>query len=593
MRDRRYFVIPLAALLAVLPLMVRGASCGHDFGFHLRNWLEVSSQWKQGVIFPHWEFTAAWDSGEPRFIFYPPLSWIIGAALRLFLPWIAVPTVFIWLALTASGFTMHRLAREWTTSSNALIAACFYMVHPYMLFTFYERAAYAELLAAAWIPLLLLGILRPRLTIPGIAIPICLLWLSNDPAAVMGCYCFALLGVIRVVSSYRGARDSLARFKEAATISAGTIFGIGLAAFYILPAAIEQHWVQINMPFMRGVRYQDNFAFGHIGNVSHDAILRTASLCGITLLVLSGVFAAISLLVSRHDHERAPSENDARNRATLGALALLTCVAAFLLTAPSAFLWKHVPELKYLQFPWRFCTILGATTAALSALAIRRARLHPAVATATALALTLAFTLGGDYFFRQPCYPAFAVRGIVHDFYYGGRYDPTDEYTPVDADPLALDHANPMLWIAVHPADPAPQTDASYSIALAHRLHFNVSSPIPGFAVLSLRDYPAWRITVNKDPVGARPHRKDGLIAVPINSGVSKIDIAYARTPDQTAGWTISALSGALLLFIWWKRERTASQQGRLRRAVESPAQLDSSEPQTSNGSAPSGWSQS
>jgi hypothetical protein len=185
------------------------------------------------------------------------------------------------------------------------------------------------------------------------------------------------------------------------------------------------------------------------------------------------------------------------------------------------------------------------------------------------------------------------VPGIVHDFYHGGRYDPTDEYTPVGADTLALDHVNPMLWIAVHPTDPAPQTGASYSIALAHRLHFNVSSPIPGFVVLSLRDYPAWRITINGSSVSARPHRKDGLIALPINSGVSKVDIAYVRTPDQTAGWMISALSGALLLFIWWKRERTPSQKGYIHRAAKRLVQLDSPEPETSNGSAPSGWTQS
>jgi hypothetical protein len=119
-----------------------------------------------------------------------------------------------------------------------------------------------------------------------------------------------------------------------------------------------------------------------------------------------------------------------------------------------------------------------------------------------------------------------------------------------------------MHWIAVHPTDPVPQTGASYSTDLAHRLHFNVSSPMPGFVVLSLRDYPAWRITVNGGPVGARPRRNDGLIVLPINSGVSKVDITYARTPDQTAGWMISAFSGALLLFIWWKRERTASGRG-------------------------------
>lgn len=557
MRDRRYFVlIPVAALLAVLPLILRGTSCGHDIEFHLCNWLEVSSQWIQAVLLPRWDFTAAWNSGEPRFIFYPPLSWIIGAALGLFLPWIVIPTVFIWLALTASGFAMHRLAREWTTPSNALIAACLYMVHPYMLFNIYERAAYAELLAAAWLPLLLLGILRPRLTITGLAIPVCLLWLSNDPTAVIGCYSLALLGMIRVVCIYRAGRHPTACFEEAAKIAAGTILGIGLAAFYILPAVIEQHWVQINMPFLRGVRYQDNFAFGYIGNVSHDAILRTASLCGVILLILSGVFAAISLHAGERVNGHEPVGDNAHHRAIVATLVVLACVASFLLTAPSAFLWSHVPELKYLQFPWRFCSILGVTTAALSALAMRRTRLHPAVA----LALTLAFTLGGNWFFRQPCYAGFDVPGIVHNFYSGGRYDPTDEYTPVGADPFALDHANPMLWIAANPEDSAPQTRAGYSVSVADRLHFSVLSPVRGFVVLSLRDYPAWRITVNGAPVGVRPHRKDGLIALPVNIGVSKVDVTYARTPDQTAGWIISALSSALLFFIWWKRERTVSQ---------------------------------
>ena len=455
-RFRHVVLIPLAALLAVLPLIVWGTSCGHDFGFHLRNWLEVRSQWKQDVLLPHWDFTAAWNSGEPRFVFYPPLSWITGAALSFLLPWIAVPTVFIWLALAASGFTMYRLVIERTTPSGALIAACFYMVNPYMLFTLYERAAYAELLAAAWIPLLLLSVLQTRITIYRIAVPICLLWLSNDPAAVIGCYSFALLSVIRVVFTYRSAKGRQVCLQEAARILAGTILGIGLATFYILPATMEQHWVQITMPFVRGVRYQDNFPFHPIGDASHDAILLTASLCGVTLLALSGVFAFMTLRVGLHDKEHAPADFQARNRATIGALVLLTCFVAFLLTAPSAFLWRHVPELKYLQFPWRFCAILGTTAAALLALALGRARLRPVLGVAIALGLTLALSLGGNHFFRQYCFPAFAVPAVVHDFYQGGSYDSTDEYTPVGADRLALGHTNPMFWISANPHRPGP-----------------------------------------------------------------------------------------------------------------------------------------
>ena len=52
---------------------------------------------------------------------------------------------------------MYKLAREWTNEGVALLAASLYMVHPYMLYTFYQRSAYAELIAAAWLPVYIIG----------------------------------------------------------------------------------------------------------------------------------------------------------------------------------------------------------------------------------------------------------------------------------------------------------------------------------------------------------------------------------------------------------------------------------------------------
>jgi hypothetical protein len=549
-------LLSLAACLAVGPLLVWGPSCGHDFEFHLRNWLEVGSQWRQGVVAPHWAFTAAWNSGEPRFVFYPPLSWVIGAALGLVLPWAAVPTVFIGLALMASGWTMYALASRWTTEGNALIAACVYMVNPYMLFTMYERAAYAELLAAAWIPLLLLGVLRRRVTFAGVAIPVCLLWLTNAPAAVMGSYSLAVLGLIRVVSAYRRGEGDARWMREAATISAGAVLGIGMAAFYVVPATVEQRWIKMMMPFVRGVRYKDNFAFQRIGVASHDAILRTASLCGMTLLVLSAVFGLVALRAGRSGGEVSSVEGSMRNRMVMGPIAVLTCVVGFLLTAPSAFLWRHLPELKYLQFPWRFCAILGATMASFAALALRRSRVRAAAGAAVALLVTAALTMCGNHLFRQPYFPELGAPAIAQSFYHGGTYDPTDEYPPVGADARVLGHANPMFWVAAHATDAAPQTGEGYSISLAKRLHFQVSSAEGGFAVLNLRDYRAWRVSVDGRTVADRPHRADGLIAVPIPSGVSTVDVAYGRTPDQTAGWVISVVSVGVLVLLGWRFDR-------------------------------------
>jgi hypothetical protein len=558
MRDYRHVVfISLSALIAVFPLILKGPSFGHDFEFHLMNWLEVGSQWKQGVPIPHWEFTAAWNSGEPRFIFYPPLSWTIGALLGLFLPWVVVPTTFIWLALVACGLTMYRLAREWTSPGKALVAAAFYMVNPYTLFVFYERAAYAELLAAAWIPLLFLAVLRPRLGIAGIAVPVCLLWLTNAPAAVMGSYSLAILGAMRVVSTWRGRQGARVALAEAAKIAAGAVLGVGLAGFYVLPAVVERRWVQISMPFIRGVRYQDNFLFGSIGDISHDAILRTASGCGVALFVLIGIFLVAALYSGSREPDLSPADSGARKR-SLFALAVLACVVGFLLTAPSAVLWRHIPELSNLQFPWRFCAVLGAIAATSLALAMPKSGRYDGGFRALALALPLALTFVGSHLYAQGWRPSVAVSSIADMFLKGAQYDDTDEYTPVGADPKAIQHSNPASWIAANPDDPAPQGAGDYSVELARRLHFTVSVPAPRFLVLSLRDYPAWKITVNGAPIGSRPHRKDGLIVLPVAGGTSRIDIKYAQTPDLTAGWILTALSAGLVLFVWRKHRQIA-----------------------------------
>ena len=159
-----FTMIPIAALVVVLPLVVHGCSCGHDFDFHLISWMEAAAQFRSGVWHPSWAFSPAWNAGEPRFVFYPPISWTLGALLGLALPWGAVPIVFTWLSSLAAGFAMYWMARELEGSqTNSAIAAIVYMANPYMIFTAYERTAYAELLAAAWIPLMLAGILGERL----------------------------------------------------------------------------------------------------------------------------------------------------------------------------------------------------------------------------------------------------------------------------------------------------------------------------------------------------------------------------------------------------------------------------------------------
>src|SRR5437588_12756708 len=148
-------IIMVTALAALVPFLFRGNPSGHDFEFHVFSWMEVLSQWKQGILYPRWAALAHWGYGEARFLFYPPASWTLGAALGGALPWKMVPGAYCWIVLTLAGAAMYRLAREWFPPPDALFAAAFYALNPYHLLIVYWRSAYAELLAATLLPLLL------------------------------------------------------------------------------------------------------------------------------------------------------------------------------------------------------------------------------------------------------------------------------------------------------------------------------------------------------------------------------------------------------------------------------------------------------
>src|ERR1700731_857533 len=133
-RDRLpYLLIPLAAFLATIPLLIKGCSCGHDFDFHILSWMEAARQFTHGNLYPHWAYSPAYNAGEPRFVFYPPLSWMLGALLGLILThlpgvtaaagWSAAPVAFTWIALSLSGITLYRLARVFAGTNAALLAA--------------------------------------------------------------------------------------------------------------------------------------------------------------------------------------------------------------------------------------------------------------------------------------------------------------------------------------------------------------------------------------------------------------------------------------------------------------------------------------
>jgi hypothetical protein len=565
--QRALILIPVLALFIVHPLIAHGCSCGHDFDFHLLSWFEAAAQISHGNLHPHWAFTPAWDAGEPRFVFYPPLSWYLGALIGLALihlphvseaaAWAAAPIVFTWAALTLSGLTMYRLARKYAISNVALIAATIYMVNPYMLFTAYERTAYGELLAAAWMPLLFDAALRERISIPCTAVPIALLWLTNVPAAVMGCYALALLAAVRITLE---TKHGIAG-RSAVRCVAGLGLGLALAAFYVLPVAYERRFVQSSMALVGGTRIEANFLFEHTGvtldDRMHDAVLLLASWIAVTLLV-----ATCIALITAWRRNRSPSSS---RHLSIALLTTLTFTVAFLLTPLSAPIWHHAPELAFLQFPWRLLALLTPILAQAIAVAISSFRsAQSESAPSPRIVLTTVFIaailgLPAWHLFHQPCDPSDTATARLALFHSNSGTDPTDEYTPVTADNDALRPGNPPYWLSDSPDADAASPDHAFAVRTAPT-HLAIAAPHSQLLILNLRDYPAWHITLTRpgdapQAIQQRSPRADGLIAIPIPAGPSMMDIRYAQTADQTAGDAISLIAlGAFTMLAVRKR---------------------------------------
>ena len=559
-------VLTLAALLAVLPILVRGPSCGHDYDFHLVSWLEAANQFAH-FGFPHWAFTPAFNAGEPRFIFYPPLSWTLGAILGLILPWNLVPTAFTWVALTLSGLTMYALARRYASPNAALLAATLYLANPYMLFTAYERTAYGELLAAAWLPLLFaagLGPPSPRqpVRILPIASALALIWLTNAPAAVMSSYALAFITAVRLIADRRSTPYTLhpapSPLRLPLTTLAGTALGLGLAAFYIVPAAWERQYVRVNMAVIPGMRPADHVLFHQMSGLTsddrlHDSVVRTASIVALTLL--AAIAAAILPMLISVWRSR-PSTNYPR-LTTHYPLLLLTLLIAFLLTPPSLFLWNHIPMFAFLQFPWRLTALLGVILALVAAGALNRVRFSlPSTLVAIPWLLAV-LILPCWHLFHQPCYPEDTVAARVAVFHSNLGTDATDEYTPVGADGDALQSSDPPYFLI--PATPRADLNTPPSPSAQPGPapnHLTLTLPAPEYLVLNRRQYPSWQIRLNGAVIApVAKKRRDGLITVLLPAGFDTLDLTLIRTPDQTLGLILSLIAAcvaACVRFVRW-----------------------------------------
>jgi 6-pyruvoyl-tetrahydropterin synthase-like protein len=524
-------VIALTSLAVVLPFWHFGIPSGHDFEFHMNSWLEVAEDWSHGLIYPHWAAWAHYGYGEARFIFYPPFSWGLGAALGSILPWKLVPAAYIWVVLALSGASMFLLARRFFSRADALFAAVFYVANPYHLVIVYWRSAFAELLAAAYLPLLFLYALRSEEDGPQVIAPLSLLlaagWLTNIPSAVMMNYSIALL-----LGCVAARRHSFAVLGYGAIAVA---LGAAIGAVYLIPAWHQQTWVNLDQVLSPGVRPEDSFLFTITPDPDHNQFNRLVSIIAVWELAI----AAGAFVLSRR----------LRRERTWWPLLVWSgacCVLMISLTSP---LWRHLPELRFVQFPWRWLLCLNVAVAAAIVLGFRRMWLRIIICVVALGAVLLVW-----HSVMRPWWDnAGDIQEMVDNQQDEIGNEGVEEYVPSTVDTSDVDQKAPQVRFE---GNGAAKVQVVQWRAENRIIDADVSSP--GKLVLRLFNYPDWRVEVNGVVEHSETAARTGLMEVPIHPGNNRVHIFWAEGRDRKCGEAISVITLVGLLAWCYARRRRA-----------------------------------
>lgn len=346
---RKYVAcVILVSLIFIAPALCLGIPSNKDLLNHFRFALPFFDSLSSGELYPGWLAESNSGYGDPSFRFYPPaLYYLLSLGKALTGNWYVATLLTLVLLSTLSGLGMYFWTRSMLSESSAMWAAILYALAPYHVNQLYQAFLLAEFAGAAVLPFAF-GFVervcrRGRYSdIAGLAATYAFLILTHLPLAVMGSLALAIYSLARI--ERREWRRCLLRLGSAA------LFGLAASSIYWVRMIGELQWIRINnVNRDSSVQYDQNFLFS-----THSQDDPTVWWVNILTVVTFLLFAPALALFFRS----ARNQIKFRRLIPVAILALVTFFMALPLSRP---LWRVLPALQQVQFPWRWLALLSMT----------------------------------------------------------------------------------------------------------------------------------------------------------------------------------------------------------------------------------------
>ena len=538
-------VIVAAGTLLGLPLLLHGLlPRGHDVPQHLRRYAAFRQSFSIVNPYPRWLSKANAGLGDPVMFVYGPLPYMAAAALRPVAPaslgrHAAFPEFILaaWVALVASGFTSFLWLQTFVPWKSALAVAVLYLAVPFHLWgNLYIRGDIPECWALLWMPLTLFFVhgvaTRRKHAEIGLAISYALLVASHLFTVVL--FSPVLLAYAAIIG------ESGQRIRNVLRTAAGMALGVGVSAAYLFTALAQEPNISASRFLSEG-----GYVFAHdFLQFSKDVLLDKQLLHGgghfaarltwgtLDTIAVAGCAAFVAW--------RASARRQVRYWISVCFLSL------FLMSPVSIGMWRVVPGLELLQFPWRLNDVVCVAVAALLAMAFAQfsPRLRVSDWVAVALGVLLLVGWGEAYaqVWRQYDLQRYEMAkrddvALADDTlrFVWLRWTPPELYTP---EALAELGQRP-------PANFVDSRSAAAVTSFADRdIEITTASVTGGPLLVRQFFYPGW---IARDETGerlsVRPSQPEGLISITVPSGTHHVHLTLPQGNVELASWLISALS--------------------------------------------------
>lgn len=349
-------LIIVLSLGAIVPLHYPGFFPMHD-DTQVSRVFEMAKALGNGQFPVRWVPDLGYGMGYPLFNFYSPLPYYVGAIFNLIGYDALVSTkIMFGIGILLAGIFMYFLTREFWGEWGGRLSAVFFTYAPYHAVQIYVRGSVGEFWALSFIPLLGLGLYKiiknekwgiiiGSLGYAGIILS------HNLTAMITTLFLVPFYGVIFIRDLRK--RSLLTTYY----LLLAAILGVGLCAFYWLPALLEMGYTNVSGQIGGAADFKNHFvclsqlwnsSWG-FGGSAPGCVADGLSFKIGKIHLLVGFLGVLGFFFFKKD-------NKLRTLILLSVFYFL--LATFLTLEISKPVWEALPFMAYIQYPWRFLSLI-------------------------------------------------------------------------------------------------------------------------------------------------------------------------------------------------------------------------------------------